>query len=131
MGKALQDLISVKVPEPPEFGVVTEPMGARGVVIAVRGELDMLTVPALRAAIDDVIDSGVPRVVLDLTEVSFIDSVSLAAIVNARRRLGEGGRLGVVIEHDSYAMLIFEIGGLDSIVELYHSRVRAVAKLGT
>ena len=131
MGKALQDLISAKVPEPPEFGVSREPMGACGALVAVRGELDMLTVPDLRTVLDDVIDSGLRRLVLDLTEVSFIDSVSLAAIVNTRRRLGEGGRLGVVIEHDSYAMLIFEIGGLDSIVELFHSRVRAVAKLGT
>ena len=129
MSKALQDLISTKVPEPPEFGVQREPMGERGALIAVAGELDMLTVPELRAQLTEVIDSGAERVVLDLTDVSFIDSVSLAAIVTARRRLGDGGRLGVVIEEGSYAMLIFEIGGLDSIVELFPTRDRAVERL--
>ena len=131
MSKGLQDLINTKVQEPPEFSVDCEPMGPRGVLVAVRGELDMLTVPELRTVLDGIIEAGMKRVVLDLTDVSFIDSVSLAAIVNVRRRLGDDGRLGVVIEQDSYAMLIFEIGGLDSIVELFHTRVRAVAKLGT
>ena len=130
MSKALQELINTKVPESPEFSVATEPMGDGGAIVAVRGELDMLTVPTLREELSGVIDGGVKRIVLDLSDVNFIDSVSLAAIVTARRRLGDEGRIGVVIEEGSYAMLIFEIGGLDSIVELFHTRDSAVARLG-
>ncbi len=130
MSKAVQELINTKVTESPEFSVDTEPMGGAGAIVAVTGELDMLTVPALREELTSVIDGGARRIVLDLSAVSFIDSVSLAAIVTARRRLGEGGRVGVVIEEGSYAMLIFEIGGLDSIVELFPTRERAVARLG-
>lgn len=129
MSKGLQELISTKVPEPPEFAVATEPLGDRGAIVTVRGELDMLTVPRMREELTAVIEGGIRRVVLDLTEVSFIDSVSLAAIVTTRRRLGDGGRVAVVIEEGSYAMLIFEIGGLDSIVELFHTRESAVARL--
>ncbi len=129
MTKGLQELINTKVTEPPPFAVGREALGAAGAVVTVHGELDMLTVPALRSALNDEIDGGSRRLVLDLTDVSFIDSVSLAAIVNARRRLGEGGRLAVVIEEGSYAMLIFEIGGLDSVVELFHTRADAVAQL--
>ena len=130
MSKALQEMIKTQVPELPDFSVTTEPMGPEGAVVAVTGELDMLTVPALREELNAVIEGGIRRVVLDLTDVSFIDSVSLAAIVTTRRRLGEGGRVGVVIEEGSYAMLIFEIGGLDSVVELFPTRERAVARLG-
>ena len=129
MSKGLQDLISAKVQEPPEFSVATEPMGAHGAIVAVCGELDMLTVPQLREELTSVIEGGIRRIVLDLTEVSFIDSLSLAAIVTARRRLGDEGRVAVVIEEGSYAMLIFEIGGLDSIVELFHTRESAVERL--
>lgn len=129
MSKGLQELINTKLTEPPPFGVDREPMGPDGAILAVRGELDMLTVPELRIALNEEIQAGARRLVLDLTEVSFIDSVSLAAILNTRRRLGEGGRLAVVIEEDSYSMLIFEIGGLDSIVELCHTRAGAVAQL--
>ena len=130
MSKVLQEMINSKVPEPADFSVTTEPMGADGAIVAVTGELDMLTVPKLRDELNAVIERGVHRIVLDLTGVSFIDSVSLAAIVTVRRRLGEGGRVGVVIEEGSYAMLIFEIGGLDSVVELFPTRERAVARLG-
>ena len=130
MSKGLQDLISTKVAEPPAFGIQREALGERGGIITITGELDMLTGPALRSAMTEEIEAGAQRLVLDLSQVSFIDSVSLAAIVTARRGMREGGRVAVVIERDSYTMLIFEIGGLDSIVELYHSRTDAVAQLG-
>jgi anti-sigma B factor antagonist len=128
MTKGLQELINTKITEPPPFSVAGESHDDRA-VITVHGELDMLTVPELRTALAEAIEGGAKRLLLDLTDVSFIDSVSLAAIVNARRGLGESGRVGVVIEEGSYAMLIFEIGGLDSVVELFHTRERAVAQL--
>ena len=129
MSKGLQELINTKVPEPPEFAVATEPLGDGGAIVSVSGELDMLTVPRLREELNAVIEGDIRRIVLDLTDVSFIDSVSLAAIVTTRRRLGPEGSVAVVIEEGSYAMLIFEIGGLDSIVELCHTRESAVARL--
>lgn len=130
MSKALQEMIKTQVPEAPDFSVTTEPMGLKGAVVVVAGELDLLTVPALREELSAVVEGGIRRIVLDLTGVSFIDSVSLAAIVTTRRRLGEDGRIGVVVEEGSYAMLIFEVGGLDSVVELFPTRERAVARLG-
>ena len=126
MTKGLQELISTKVTEPPPFSLTREALGTGVAVISVRGELDMLTVPELRAALGEELERGASRLVLDLSDVSFIDSVSLAAIVNARRRCE---RLAVVIEAGSYALLIFEIGGLDSVVELFHARADAVAQL--
>jgi anti-sigma B factor antagonist len=129
MSKGLQDLITNKVSEPQPFSLEREPLGSVGTIVTVHGELDMLTVPQLREALTEELDAGAKRLVLDLTHVSFIDSVSLAAIVNTRRRMGDDGRLAVVIEEGSYAMLIFEIGGLDSVVELFHARTGAVAQL--
>lgn len=126
MTKGLQELISSKVAVPPPFSLDREPLGGGATVVTVRGELDMLTVPELRSALNEEIDRGVSRLVLDLSDVSFIDSVSLAAIVNAHRRCE---RFAVVIEEGSYAMLIFEIGGLDSVVELFRTRADAAAQL--
>jgi anti-anti-sigma factor len=130
VSKGLQDLIGSKVFEPPPFALQREALGEHGAIITITGELDMLTVPALRKAVTEEIESGTQRLLIDLSRVSFIDSVSLAAIVTARRGMRSGGRVAVVIERDSYTMLIFEIGGLDSAVELYHSRADAVARLG-
>ena len=115
--------------EPPAFAIATESMGTTK-VIAVQGELDLLTVPDLRAALVAATAANADAVVLDLLGVSFIDSVSLAAIVRAKRDLGTK-RLAVVIAPDSYVTLIFEIGGMDSIVELVGTREEALARLST
>lgn len=63
----------------------------RGVVITVRGEVDLHTNPVLRRAIDSAL-TGHPRaVVLDLREVGFLSSSGLSALVDLRRAAGLRG----------------------------------------
>jgi anti-sigma B factor antagonist len=76
---------------PPPFEVTTSTDAERAVV-AVRGEIDLLAAPALRAALLDAAQSGVPDVALDLADASFIDSTGLSVIVQAWRRLDAEGR---------------------------------------
>lgn len=57
-------------------------VGDRLVVVFVDGELDVATAPELATQLDKLLD--VPRVVVDLRDVDFIDSHGLAVIVTAR-----------------------------------------------
>ena len=64
-------------------------------VVNVRGELDLSTSAELRAALDAGLGEGAPRIAVDLSEVSFMDSSSLGVLVSclregaqARRRCG-------------------------------------------
>lgn len=114
--------------EPREFAVAQEPLGfPGGVLVAIEGELDMLTAPTVREHLNTAMDHGATRIVVDLERVSFIDSVSLAVLLTARRRLGDGGRLAVVSDPSSYATLIFEAGGVDAVLDLFDGRDDAVA----
>jgi anti-sigma B factor antagonist len=99
-----------------------------GAVIEVSGELDIAGISRLRERLDAVMAQGAQKLVLDLSGITFIDSVSLAAIVAARRRMGDGGRVVVATSHP-YVLLILEAGGLDSVVEVYPSRDEAEAAL--
>ena len=56
------------------------------VVLAASGELDMATSPRLTRAIEAHVGE---QVVVDLSEVTFIDSLGLRALINARQTLGE------------------------------------------
>lgn len=56
-----------------------------------RGEIDAVAIPSFAGCLDDVIAAGRSRLVLDMAEVEFIDSVGLAAIVAARRRMAAHG----------------------------------------
>jgi anti-sigma B factor antagonist len=82
-----------------------------GVLVRVSGELDLNTAPALREALNQPVDKGVARVVVDLLDVGFIDSISLAAIVHVSRRL-EPGRLAIVVARNSYTNLVIEAAGM-------------------
>ena len=52
-------------------------------VVAVSGEVDVYSAPALRDGLTELLESGT-SVVVDLTEVGFLDSTGLGALVAAR-----------------------------------------------
>ncbi|MDP9294788.1 MAG: STAS domain-containing protein [Actinomycetota bacterium] len=114
---------------PHAFQLAEETLEPCGLVLAISGELDIATAPGLRERLDAAIDSGVKRLVLDLSGVSFLDSVALAVIVNANRRLGDEGRMIVIVEPQTYVMLVFECSGLPRVLELAETREEAIAWL--
>ena len=97
-----------------------------GALIVARGELDVQSVPELRARLAEAIDGGTNRVVVDMAEVSFIDSVSLSALVGAQRKLADDGRLAIVAAHE-YVRLILQATGLEQVLNVFASRDEAVA----
>lgn len=61
-------------------------------VLAVRGELDLMTAPRFGAMIGECVRSGHGNVLVDLTQLSFIDSTGLHVLLNAQRRLTRQSR---------------------------------------
>ena len=86
--------------------------------LTLAGELDLATVPALREQMIAATEAGARALVLDMREVSFMDSTALAAIINAKKRMGEGGQVTLVLPRDSYGRLIFEVTGLDGVLDV-------------
>jgi anti-sigma B factor antagonist len=97
-----------------------------GALIVATGELDVQSVPELRTRLNEAIDSGKTRIVADLAEVSFIDSLSLSALVGAHRKLGDSGRLAIVAVHE-YVLLILQATGLEQVLDVFATREEAVA----
>ena len=113
---------------PHAFKLAEEPLQPSGLILTITGELDIATAPGLRERLDSAMESGVTQLVLDLSGVSFLDSVALAVIVNAKRGLGDDGRMVVVVDRSTYVMLVFECSGLPSVLELADTRDEAVAR---
>jgi anti-sigma B factor antagonist len=96
-------------------------------VIAVHGQADLHTAPQLRAAITTALDSGASGLVIDLSEASFIDSMTLGVLLGAVKRLRpSGGRVSVVCT-DSHIRRIFEITLLDRVFSIHADRGGALA----
>jgi anti-anti-sigma factor len=55
-------------------------------VIRLSGELDLVTVESVRAAMDAVLTRETERLVFEISELEFMDSSGLALLVSASRR---------------------------------------------
>jgi anti-sigma B factor antagonist len=84
-------------------------------VVAVTGEIDLFTAPEFKQSVTAAIDGGRRRVIVDLTDTTFIDSSSLGVLIGAHRRLRRfDGALVIVCSHDAI-LKTFRITGLDSV----------------
>jgi anti-sigma B factor antagonist len=98
-----------------------------GVLVTITGELDIATVPRVRAALSAHDVAGGEAVVVDLSDVTFMDSSGLSLFLTLERELRErGGRLAIACP-DGAARLIFDVTGLDGHLPLYPSRDTAAA----
>ena len=104
------------------------------VVLVLRGEHDLWTHPRLRATIDAALAAGM-SVVMDLSEVEFIDSTVLAEILHGQRRAtdGDGGRgrgLAVVASPGArFVARMLSLVHIDDHVAVHLSRDSAVVSL--
>jgi anti-sigma B factor antagonist len=57
------------------------------VVVHLTGELDLYNAPAVREALFEVAAESPDRLVVDLTDVEFIDSTALGVLIEARTKL--------------------------------------------
>lgn len=60
------------------------------VIVTAGGEIDMDTAVGLARAVDEALSSS-PRLVFDLTLVTFMDSTGLGVLINARNRTRDAG----------------------------------------
>ena len=106
-------------------------------VLAVCGEIDMVTAPQFEKAIDDVLADDPPTLVIDLTEVTFLASVGLRLLARANerfvlgtanKRCGESGGFAVVAGAPATIRPI-ELTDLNEVFDVYLSRYDALAAM--
>ena len=112
--------------EPRGIQLTEETFGPSGLVVSVSGELDIATAPVLRDHLTAAIEAGKHRIVIDLADIDFVDSIALATIVHAKKELPPHGRLALAVDPSSYVMLIFESGGLTKVLDLVATRAEAI-----
>ena len=105
--------------ESTDFDVETIDGGKPVVVIAVHGQADLHTAPELRNAINTALDGGATGLVVDLSEATFIDSMTLGVLLGAVKRLRpSGGKVSIVCV-DPHIRRIFEITLLDRVFSIH------------
>lgn len=96
-------------------------------IISPPAELDVATVEAFRDQLSAALDGNGDRVVVDLSEVGFIDSTALAAILEVNERLRrEQRRLALVAPRGTAAAVLLTLSGLRGSLAVYDSRSTAL-----
>ncbi len=114
---------------PAEFALSEESLGEGRHVVAVRGEIDLFTAPELKQKLTDAIEGGKTRIVVDLSDTTFLDSTALGVLIGTVKRLrAVDGQLAIVNVEANIGKT-FEITGLDQIFTILPSRDAAVAAL--
>jgi len=106
-----------------DFTVTTREESDRSVV-ACSGELDAHSAPLLEAQLGPLAAATGASIVVDLSEVGFIDSTGLGVLVTTLKHVREvDGRLDVVVT-SSRVLKVFTITGLNAVIPV-HSTLEA------
>ena len=90
-------------------------------VVRVGGELDMDTGPQLHDFLEEVSNGGAVRVVLDLADVTFMDSSGLGVLMVWFKELADrGGRLCVAAAREPVEYVL-RVSAVDQVLGVYDS----------
>ena len=96
---------------PTDFAVQTHTNG-RAATLALSGELDLLSAPALMGALEGATAPDTDLIVIDLRGVEFIDSIGLHALLEAAQRTQATGRRFALVRGGQQVQRLFELTGV-------------------
>jgi anti-sigma B factor antagonist len=117
--------------KPESAGLVAEAtkVAPMAYLIRLQGEFDLHAGPQLERRVLEALGRGASQLVIDLSEVSFIDSTTIGILMRTRKRLAPlRGRLLVVCS-DHNILRLFEITALDRMFEIYRTRDEALERV--
>lgn len=115
--------------EPHRLVVDSGPPADGVAVVRLDGEADLHTAPILRDALNEAIDRIPTTMVVDLSAVTFIDSMMLGVLLGATRRARPNGTEVRIAVTDPHVRRIFELTLLDQVMQLYPSLELALGGL--
>lgn len=112
----------------PPLHIATRPLcGAPAVTLA--GELDIAGVLEAEQAVDAAIRDSRGALVLDLSDLDFLDSSGIRVVLRARALLARDERDLAIVCPAGAVRRAFEVAGIDDLLALFPTRTAAVAAL--
>jgi anti-sigma B factor antagonist len=112
-----------------DFGLVDEAVDDTTHVVSLRGEIDALTAPKLGSRLFGLADEGIQGVVVDLSEVTFMDSTGIGVLLNALRHFTLRHMQMVLVCPTDRVLRPFEVTGLTGHLMIFDSREKALGCL--
>ena len=88
-------------------------------VVSVGGELDVATAPELRSRLEEAMDRSQGSLVVDLLEVTFIDSTALGVLIAVGKECESRGVALRLVITEQRILKVFEITGLSDVFAIH------------
>jgi anti-sigma B factor antagonist len=108
-------------PSPPK------PNRDRPNVLPLKGEIDLHVSPVITASLNAMVEKKPDRVVIDLSDVTYIDSAGLAALIQAMQTVEAYGGKFLLAGLQETVRSIFEISRLDQVFQIFPDTEAALA----
>ena len=96
-------------------------------VLPLKGEIDLHVSPSVTASLNAMIEKKPRRLVVDLSDVTYIDSAGLAALIEAMQKVeGYSGKF-LLAGLQETVRSIFEISRLDQVFRIFPDADAALA----
>ena len=112
-----------------DFGLVDEAVDDKTHVVSLQGEVDASTAPRLGSRLSGLADEGKRAVVVDLSDVTFMDSTGIGVLLNALRHFSTRQGKLVLVCPTQRVLRPFEVTGLLGIISVFDSREKALGGL--
>ncbi len=93
-------------------------------VIRVAGELDLSTIAAFDAEIQDSLRAS--HVIIELSECTFLDSSALRSLVHANRAANDVESRLAIVAPSQPARRVLDVSGLDRVIPVFDTIAEAV-----
>ncbi len=95
-------------------------------VCSIEGEINLNTSPELRKAFDSFIRDDLKKVVIDFSQVLYIDSSGLATLIELFQRLKKNGGALRIAKMSEKVKSVFEVTKLHKLFEIYDAQELAL-----
>ena len=97
-------------------------------VVKLAGEIDMSHSPGVHQALVEILENRPTRLVIDLTDVSYMDSSGVGILVDALRRVRVSSAKLALVAVAPRVLSVLQITKLDQFFEMYQTVEEALAK---
>ncbi|MCA9991966.1 MAG: STAS domain-containing protein [Ardenticatenaceae bacterium] len=98
--------------------------------VTVVGRVDSSTSPQLDDKLKELADEKKSHIILDLSQVSFLSSAGLRAVVSSLRTSRKIGGNTILLNPSERVLEVLQLAGLDSVIDIYHDKQEALDSFG-
>jgi len=100
-------------------------------VVSIHGHFNAAATPEFERIFDQHLDTGERRFILNLAELTFINSAGLCSILAAAKKISELKGTLVICALQGEALKVFEISGFATLLSIYPTEAVALKQVDT